>query len=153
MNCKLIRTNYSEYGIFGELYNEHGVKIATTLEHSYSIPIKDLDGGGGGGGVGAGGGGYCAKVAIGTYTCKRHAPNRLPYETFELQNVPDFQGQPVSGILIHIGNYNKDSIGCILLGKSRLKTDRNEMILNSKEIFAEFMDLQKDVLEFTLTIE
>lgn len=143
MNVKLLRTDYNEFGIFGELSDESGNKFAVTLEHAYpetkALPKEFIL--------------YSPKIAAGTYICKRHAPNRLPYETFELQNVPNFQDHHVDGVLIHIGNYNKDSIGCILLGKSKLKLDRGMMITGSKETFQKFMDLQKDVSEFTLTIE
>ncbi len=138
MNCKLTRTDYSEYGIFGELRNEAGDFIAVTLEHAF--PFTDSPA--------AGEVSYEPKIPAGTYICQRHAPNRLPYETFELQNVPGSTGD-----LIHIGNYNKDSIGCILVGQSRLRTYRNEMILASKETFEKFMEMQKGVSEFTLTIE
>jgi hypothetical protein len=115
-------------GVFGTMFDENGQQIAVTLEHSFNgVP----------------------KVAAGTYTCERHAPNRLPYETFELQNVPDFQGKPVTGILIHIGNYNSDSDGCILVGSHR----NGEMIMDSKITFAKIMDLLKDVDSFLLTVE
>jgi len=127
MNCTLKRNKWTLDGIFGMLYDENNKQIAVTLEHSYNC---------------------MPKVAAGTYTCVRHAPNRLPYATFELQNVPDFKGSIVTGILIHIGNYNHDSDGCILLGSER----NGDMIMHSKKTFEAFMDLKKDVDSFILTI-
>lgn len=93
------------------------------------------------------------KVAAGVYTCVRHAPNRLPYVTFELQGVPDFQGNPVTGILIHIGNFNKDSDGCILLGAVLYAITEPWMIRSSTPTFNKFMALQSSVDSFTLTIK
>lgn len=131
MNLKLIRKDARQSGVFGVLLNDTGGQIATTLEHSYPK-----------------GKGWTAKVAPGTYKCVRHAPNRLPYETFMLENVPDFQGKPVSGILLHIGNYDDDSEGCILVGQAAL----GDMITHSRVTFNKLMDLQKGLDSFQLTI-
>jgi hypothetical protein len=127
----LTRTSYEESGIYGTLQDDQGNQIAVTLEHSY----QDGDN-------------FVPKVASGTYTCSLHAPNRLPYTTYELQDVPDFQGNPVTGILLHIGNYNQDSDGCILLGQSR----QGNMIINSKVTFDAFMASLNGIESFTLTI-
>lgn len=134
MNCILKRTDYLAEGIFGELTDSNGNTLAVTLEHSYDS--------------GDGPSCYIPKLSRGIYTCVRHAPNRLPYYTFEVQNVPNFQRKPVTGILIHIGNYNSDSDGCVLLGDER----NGDMIMNSKATFQKFMDLQVGVEEFTLTV-
>lgn len=142
MNLILFRDEYREDGIFGKLVDEHNNQVAVTLEHSYD--------------AGMGNGGYIPKIAAGTYTCVRHAPNRLPYETFMLENVPPFQGHPVSGILIHIGNYDKDSIGCILLGRRIVPnpaTPGTNMITSSKNTFNAFMDMQRDLNSFTLVVK
>jgi hypothetical protein len=69
--------------------------------------------------------------------------------TFEVEDVPDFMGQPVDGILIHIGNYNQDSIGCILLGEAQ--TDN--MITNSKEAFTQFMSTLEGIDSFQLIVK
>ena len=50
-------------------------------------------------------------IPAGTYTCKRRMYHKGGYETFEVTNVP---GR--SDILIHIGNTEEDTMGCILLG-------------------------------------
>lgn len=139
MTLTLRRNNYTPNGIFGLLLDENSNQIAVTCEHTYTQGTTNT-----------------AKVKHGVYTCQRHAPNRLPYETFELQNVPDFQGKPVTGILLHIGNYNTDSDGCILLGDNTAMVPANPkalMVTNSKVTFERFMELQKDIQTFTLTIE
>lgn len=131
LNLKLERNKYTKDGVFGILYDDKGQQIAVTLEHVYLNGTT-----------------FTAKVSHGEYTCLRHAPNRVPYETFELQNVPNFQGKPVTGILIHCGNFDKDSEGCILVGDSVSGT----MITNSKATFQKLMNLQTGVDSFTLTI-
>ncbi len=128
MNLKLRRYSFTPDGIFGNLFDENEEMIATTLEHSYT--------------------GNVPKVVAGTYVCKRHAPNRLPYETFEIMNVPDFVGHPVTGILLHIGNFNADSVGCVLLGMSA----GDKMITGSRMAFEKFMKLQEGLESFQLVI-
>ena len=134
MNFKLTRTKSALYGIIGTMTSEDGAHSFVTLEHAYACAMPNVI--------------YVPKVAPGTYTCVRHAPNRLPYWTFMLEGVPPFQGAAVTGILIHIGNYTNDSIGCILLG---LK-EGTGMIEDSKDAFEAFMALQDGIDSFQLTV-
>jgi hypothetical protein len=76
-----------------------------------------------------------------------------PFQAFEVQNVPDFQGKPVTGILFHVGNFNADSDGCILLGSVLYNVNEPWMIRSSTPTFNKFMALQKNVTEFTLTVK
>ena len=127
MYLRLRRMSFTEEGIFGIIFDPENNILFHTLEHSYDcVP----------------------KLSAGTYQCMRHPPNRLPYETFEVQGAPPFQGNPVDGILIHIGNYNADSEGCILVGEDSAMN----MVTNSKMAFAILMELQSGVDEFTLTV-
>lgn len=132
MNFTLTRGRFALYGILGQLKSEDGSLLFCTLEHAYQQ--KD--------------GSFLPKLAPGTYTCVRHPPNRLPYETFVVQGVPPFMGAPVAGILIHKGNYNNDSEGCILIGM-RFGTG---MIEDSKDAFDQFMTAQEGVNEFQFTV-
>lgn len=136
MNLRLTRSEFREDGIFGELVTEDGDFVAHTLEHAYPD----------------GAGGWTPKVAVGTYVCERHPPNRLPYETFMLRDVPDFLGKPVSGILIHCGNFDQDSEGCLLVGKAEIQGGSMRMITQSKETFSELMALEDGVQTFLLLI-
>lgn len=131
MNFHLIRDRTSLYGIFGSFYDEQNNIVAMTLEHAYSE-----------------GAAFVPKLASGTYTCVRHLPNKLHYVTFMVTGVPDFQGNKVDGILIHIGNYNNDSEGCILLGESATAT----CILGSRDAFNSFMAIQEGLDEFILIV-
>lgn len=94
------------------------------------------------------------KVAPGSYTCVRHEPNCLPYVTFMLENVPDFQGEKVTGILIHIGNFAHDSIGCILLGSEIVPngSDGYQMLIHSRDTFQRFMKMQEGLDSFQIVI-
>lgn len=95
---------------------------------------------------------YSPKLPPGNYICTRgihKLHNLIQFETFEVMNVPKFQGKKVSGILFHAGNYNSDSDGCILLGSSR----NGDMIMDSKLTFSKFMELQSDVDSFTLYVK
>lgn len=127
---KLIRNEFKINGIFGILTDDQN-NIYATLEHAYLQPD----------------GSYAPKTPMGPYTCKKglhtleHHP--IPFQAFEIQNVPGH-----SNILIHIGNYNKDSEGCILIGEKKV----GEMIINSKVSFQKFMDSLKDINSFELVI-
>ncbi len=139
MNMTLERTDFEADGILGILLDDKDFFVAHTLEHAY--------------GTGAGDGSYTPKVPVGTYTCKR-SPHRLhgmsvTFETFQLMDVPNH-----SNILLHWGNFNKDSDGCILLGQEVTTGPKGEhMITNSRATFVKFMDLQDGVDTFTLTVK
>ncbi len=139
MNFILTRKDYLSTGVFGEMVSEDGLTSFRTLEHGYPIvPIGT-----------AVDTAWVPKVAVGTYVCIRHSPHRLPYTTFMLQNVPDFQGLPVTGILIHVLNFDAESNGCIGLGLSRIGDTE---IVHSKDAFNRFMDLQVGIEQFNLII-
>ena len=143
MNFTLQRQKPSKDGVFGTMTNDSGF-TCVTLEHAYPFSLYMPNSI------------YEPKVAAGTYICKPHPPNRLSYMTYELQNVPDFQDKPVSGILLHIGNFNKDSIGCILIGKmiqSIGDGTLSRMITSSSPTFKQFMAILNNIPEFTLTIK
>ncbi len=134
MDLVLSRQNYTVNGIFGELRDVEGVLWAITLEHAYTD----------------GEGGYYPKTPPGTYDCHRGV-HRLehggPFTTFELMDVPGHEG-----ILFHIGNYNKDSDGCILLGRSTAMNGQGEMITDSEVTFNAFMAKQSPLDAFVLLV-
>jgi hypothetical protein len=133
MFARLTRLNFMADGIYGVMI-VGDIKLST-VEHAY----LQVDGT------------YMPKVAKGNYVCKRHPPNRLPYTTFELQSIPDFMGEPVTGILIHVLNFGYESEGCVGVG---LATDLDKgMITQSGLAFKNFMALQDGVDEFNLCVE
>ena len=136
MDMILRRTICSEKGVISEISSADGIFQAVGMEHGYPVD-----------------GGWAPKVAGGTYTCVRHPPNRLPYETFMLENVPDFQGVPVSGILVHILNFDSESQGCIGVGEDLVTLPSGLlMITKSTATFKKFMALQTGVDKFRLII-
>lgn len=122
MEFTLTRTDFKDTGIFGTLEGE-GLELAT-LEHNYDCKPKLPDG---------------------VYTCIRgqHVLHSGPVEAFEVQNVPGH-----TGILLHVGNYNQDSEGCVLLGLAHV----GDMITGSKSAFNEFMSKLTGIDSFTLTV-
>ncbi len=132
---RLTRTQFNKDGIFGRLYNEHGVPIAYTLEHAYQQPN----------------GLWLPKLYEGQFVCvigthKLH--NGVPFETFEITGVKGHDN-----ILLHAGNFDNDSEGCVLLGQAIVKqADGSRMITNSKHTFGEFMVSLSGVKEFLLKV-
>src|SRR5689334_19296677 len=98
MDLILVRKKIGADGVFGELLNaRNDESLFVTLEHAY--PSED---------------GFWAKIPKGEYLCKRgvhQLHSSQPFTTFEVMDVPNRYG-----ILIHWGNWNSDSNGCILLG-------------------------------------
>ncbi len=128
----LKRVSYVEDGIYGEFYDDKDRLIFVTLEHAYPD----------------GNGEFLPKIAPGVYTCVRYNSPEHGW-CYMLQGVPDFQGKPVTYTEIHIGCYNADSKGCILLG---LKLGP-KMILDSRIAFGRWMDMQTGVDSFLLTVQ
>lgn len=130
MTLKLVRRELREDGIFSELYDEAGNIIAHTLEHSFDCKPKVYDG---------------------EFTCIRgthRLHNMVPFETFEITGV---EGH--SGILFHIGNWNKDSDGCVLVGSGIAQSSQGQMITGSMQAFAEFMKLLDGQDSFILVVQ
>lgn len=127
MNCTLTRLEYRADGVFSRLDLEDGTPFCVGLEHSYDL---------------------VPKVSVGTYTCRRRASPRFGYDVFEITNVPGH-----TFIEIHIGNFNEDSEGCVLIGEEIYLARTCQMITNSRETFDQFMALQEGVAEFLLIVK
>ena len=116
MNISLIRNSFTENGVFGELKDDSGSHLCCTLEHAYEQPD----------------GSYAPKLPDGSYTCVfgQHELHSGPIQTFEVTNVPGHQG-----ILIHYGNFNADSDGCILVGQNATDV----MVSNSRAVLSQLL--------------
>lgn len=126
MDLSLVRNRFTANGVFGNLFELDGNFGLSTLEHSFNgKPI----------------------LPEGEFYCRRGMHQLMhmhaPFETFEIMGVPGH-----SGVLFHVGNFQSDSEGCILLGLTAIDT----MILNSREAFKKFMDAQDGVKEFQLLV-
>lgn len=127
----LIRKEYNSWGIISELKGGDTFSWVT-LEHAY---LQD-------------GGCYLPKIPKGTFTCVKGTHELLtggPFTTFEITGVPSH-----TGLLFHIGNFNNDSEGCILLGNQL--NEITQSILNSRIAFNEFMIAQNGSDKFKLTV-
>ncbi len=131
----LTRTEHRPDGIFGVLTDVQGNVLAHTLEHSYDV-----------------GGKWTPKIPNGTFTCVR-GPHRLhnmdhDFETFEITGVPGHEG-----LLLHWGNWNRDSEGCLLLGRAEISLNGQHMVTASRDTFAKFMQLNDGIDTFQLLVK
>ena len=126
MNYTLTRNLFAVDGIMGELTDAGGNKLCDTLEHSYASKPK---------------------LPAGNYVCKRglHQLHSGPaFSTFEVTGV---EGH--AGILFHVGNTNKDSEGCILVGDRHAQ---ETYLLGSRNAFEELSERWANLNEFSLTV-
>lgn len=135
MDLILSRKQYREDGIFGELRDESDELVAVTLEHAF----KSFTGG------------WIPIIPQGIFECVRgihHLHQGAVFETFEVTGVKGH-----FGLLLHWGNFNKDSEGCILLGQGISFGPQGEWITHSHDIaFKKFMELQDDIASFQLLV-
>lgn len=135
MDMILKRDAWRSDGIFSQFMDDHGNTLFWTLEHAFKQPN----------------GNYLPKIPDGLYQCVR-GMHRLEgmdsdFETFEITGV---EGH--TGLLFHIGNYNMDSDGCVLVGTDISKLSTFWMITNSRAAFESFMSLHADDQTFSLVV-
>ena len=133
---KLIRKDFRTDGIFGQLFKDDNTFFCYTLEHAFVFGDEAPS----------------PAVHAGSYLCVRgdHTlPHKKdPFETFMLTEVPGH-----TGILIHPGNYQDDSSGCILVGDSIIMSGRGQMITNSTATWLKLLEILKDTDSFFLTVQ
>jgi len=125
MILTLERTHYGEYGTFGILYDED-VPLCLTLEDPWKNNKK---------------GESC--IPVGWYDCVPHNGTRFK-NTWKLENVP---GR--SAIVIHAGNTQEDTRGCILVGRKIGSLEDGPAILESRAA----MSFLRDYLSVTFNLE
>lgn len=137
MDLKLKRIERAPEGIFSELLDSNGQQIAVCLERAYSVDSENWN----------------PKIPNGVFRCNR-GNHRLPrmkntFETFEITGIKGHYG-----LLFHVGNFNHDSDGCVLLGETIVtRKDGMKFISQSRATFEKFMKLQVGRDEFTITVE
>lgn len=137
MDLTLKRLAYRPDGIFSELFDESGIHVCFCLEHAYAFN----------------GSGFLPKLPSGSYICQRgqHQLYGMPkaFETFEITGVPGH-----TDILFHVGNFNNDSEGCVLVGENILIGPANgiQTLSHSMTTFAKLMELQLGINEFMLEV-
>lgn len=113
---KLIRDNSTSFGIFGTLALPSG-KILHTLELNWKDNQHNIS---------------C--IPIGEYNCEIVDSPKFG-KVYEVKNVP---GR--THILIHIGNWVKNTNGCILVGLSRSET----MVKSSADALGQLLNEMKN---------
>ena len=86
-------------------------------------------------------------IPEGQYLCKRVDTPKHSI-TFEVMQVPGRDS-----ILIHSGNTEADTEGCILLGMEAGEVDGKRAVLRSKEAFEKFLKLTNDKQTFMLSVK
>lgn len=126
----LKRTEAAEDGIWGVLLDEHGETFACTLEHAYSVPK-----------------GYMAKLPAGQYvlTLGTHQlEHGGPFPAYAVSPFVGWDGATHTDVLIHPGNLQDDSKGCIFVGGWQGMLDGQRAVLSSRVTFIKFMTYAKD---------
>jgi hypothetical protein len=132
MNLTLQRTQVDSTGCYGILRasSPDDSWLAVTLEHTYND----------------GHGNWTPKIPANTYTCMLGSHQLVgapaPENLYELQDVPGH-----TGILIHSGNVDGDSSGCILLGQAK----QGNEITNSRATLERIMSIENG-MSFQLTV-
>ena len=121
MLIEVIRITFTTLSTQGLLAID-GVNTFTTLEPASNADTKE-------------------PIASGTYHVIKQLSPRFQKMTPHLQNVPDH-----TFIEMHVGNYPRDTHGCILLGETRSP----DFIGSSQVAFDRFMAMTPD--EFDITI-
>jgi Family of unknown function (DUF5675) len=138
-NMILARILYRSDGIFSQLYQDDNSRVCVTLEHSFQFPDTPL-------------GLWEPVIRKGSYICVR-GMHRLEgmtedFETFEVKGIAGH-----SGVILHWGNWNKDSKACILMGEAIVDSAQGKMVTNSCATFQRFMASQVGIDRFQLTVE
>lgn len=129
MKTKIIRVEKSTDGVFGVMLI-NGESFCVTLEpedHANAVMIS------------------C--IPPGAYICERVDSPKYG-DTFEVKDVPNR-----THILIHSGNVEDHTHGCVLLAQYFGKLKEQRAVLNSGSTFKEFMNTMKGVDRFLLEIE
>jgi len=125
----LIRISDTKYGTFGVLVDSSMIPFALTLEPEWQFNKRDVS---------------C--IPTGMYTCLRKRSQK--YNTvFEVKDVQDR-----TDILIHMGNVEEDTKGCILVGEEFGVLNGKPAVLSSKRGFIELIDKLQGDLMFQLII-
>jgi len=127
-NAELIRVEHGKEHTIGVLLID-GAVLGFTLEDEYADNKKNVS---------------C--IPTGTYEVVRHKSPKYG-ECFMVANVPNR-----SDILIHAGNTDDHTQGCILLGRNVGVLNGERAVLNSKPAVADFMAVMKGEDKFKLTI-
>jgi hypothetical protein len=129
MNVTLKRTHHLPEATLGQLFIED---VTTDPIYTLENPLRETN--------------LDNRIPAGTYQCKPYSSAKHP-DVYEITNVPNR-----TAILIHTGNVEKDTQGCILIGNRIGALNGEPAILESKRCFERFRSLIGH-REFTLVVE
>lgn len=118
---RLIRTDKSIIGELSVMDNENVIYKCYTIENPVigKTPNKDL------------------AIPYGTYTLDfRHSPKYSPKFGHDMAWLYNKHVPKDRCILIHQGNYEKDTLGCILIGKTKAQDMIGNSMVACKEFYA-----------------
>jgi hypothetical protein len=128
MKWELLRKEYRQDGIFGELTSPGG-QFFFTLEHAYPGMYE------------SGAVHYNPKIPEGIHRIVEYQSPKFGMIVPLLDNLEDPHDQDRK-FEIHIGNYNEDSEGCILIGLGLgTRHGGGKMLTSSKQAFKLLMSL------------
>lgn len=130
IDFEIVRVSKHPDGAFGYMLHE-GLPIALTLERTYDQE----------------GGSQLVKIPPSVYQCRQRFYYRGGYDTYEIVGVPGH-----SLVLIHKGNVEHDSEGCILVGRRLGRLAGKPGVLDSATAFMDFMRLTHGRSEFLLQV-
>ena len=122
--------------MLGVLLDELKMPIVLTLEHPWKQNAP-----------------FISCIPTGEYTCRRYSSAKYP----DVWQICDVRGR--DKVLIHWGNFLKDTEGCILVGEKFQDlngdgvTDLAESKSTANQGFNELMERTKGLQEFKLVIE
>lgn len=128
MHITLQRMNEEHGCTLGVLSNSEGV-ICYTLENPWLDNRRNVS---------------C--IPEGEYECKPYSSAKY-HNVWELQNVQDR-----SKILIHAGNFEEDTRGCILIGRAIADYNGKKMITNSRHTLEKLRDIIGVKNSFTIEV-
>jgi len=137
---KIARTSYTTFGTWGVLHKQtrefdteptitEDIPVAVTLENPWIDNLPRVS---------------C--IPCGLYLCKRIDSPKFG-DTFEICDVPER-----THILFHSGNFERDTLGCILVASKFGVLSNTPAVLDSKIAFRNFLDGLEDIDEFELAI-
>ena len=117
ITVKLERFCYSDFGTFGYLYLPNGEQLATVERPWIGNQPR------------------VSCIPIGEYDCEPRRYNKGGYDAVEVLNVPKR-----THILLHIGNYVRNSNGCILINSRHGAFNQEWCGSASKKAFRSYME-------------
>lgn len=124
----LLITSRRKKGAFGVIFDFAGKEFAVCLMRTFDPDNSTV-------------------LNKGTYECTKTTFHEGGYETFEIH----VEGH--TRVLFHKGNWETDSLGCVLLGEAFEELNGKDAIAQSGAAFAEFWSKYREFEKITLSVD